>query len=145
MKTKKINYYVLNISGYEEYYPIWFVSNKSKQEFKKTIIDAIDENLSLLLKNNNYIDGHDLLEAIKPTMIKKGFKIILPDLEISLKGSCLYRVHKNTDTKAERPEAISDMAWDKILTHNEAIREFIHEESRVKYPQKIKNDQATNT
>ena len=126
-------YYVINTAGYECYEPYWFCCNCSQEEFKTEVLLATDKAVELLLKSDNYINGRDLLMAIIDVLSQKGFNYIRPDLEISVKGECYYNHSDDVPRVDERPDIISNDAWNKILGHNKKIHnEMYPDETTIK-------------
>lgn len=70
------------------------------------------------------INGRDLQQDIIPLLESKGFKVVKPDIEISLSGECFYQ---KEDEPYNVPEAIFEEDWKKIIEHNEK-----RDEERVK-------------
>jgi len=126
MKAIKENYYVLNVSGYECYSPVWFKSAKSKANFKQTVKDSIHECVPSMLKKKHgcYISGYSLLESVIPFIEAKGFEKITPHLELSLEGECLY----HQDKCNRRPVIIPKEEWKLIIAHNKIIDNMTYDE-----------------
>ena len=115
-------YYVVNVSGYDEYNPTWFkVDNCSKTKFKKIVRECIEIAIDkIMIKTKNcFIGGEEVLDAIIPMLEKIGINRIVPDLEISLKGACYYY-----RGRWEKPQVFSRNAWKKVLNHNERVEEL---------------------
>jgi len=116
--------YEINVKGYDCYIPVWFEKDCTKEEFEVSIKESIHECLPDIFKENTYISGRELLDAIVVAMEKKGFKKMKPDMEISLHGECLYSDysdHGNLSDCSEKPEAIFEKDWKAILKHNKEI------------------------
>jgi len=127
-------YYVMSIVGFECYSPIWFKSELSKEEFEKACKVAAEK---VILKamddpDTGYIDGHLIIGEWNPKhkkllrycMAELGFEMIEPTFEYSFIGECLYT---KRDRK-EKPDMFSDELWDKILKHNQKIRDGLYKD-----------------
>jgi hypothetical protein len=116
-------YYVLNVAGYETYYPIWFyVENCSKTKYQRIVREAVNEVLPELLKDDGYIDGLDIMNLIIPILEREGLTKLNPDFEVSLNGECLYR-----RGKYQKPKVIPRDAWKQIVEHNEEVDKKLYE------------------
>jgi hypothetical protein len=120
-------YYVLSLCGWEEYSPVWFESSLSKKEFRKAV-ETVSKSIIEKALNNpelNFIDGHTIIDnysvgglnILRKKMLKLGFKMIKPDHEISISGSCLY------NKRDEKPAVYSDEDWQRILEHNQKVKD----------------------
>ena len=60
--------YAINMKGWEEYEPHWFICDCSKKEFKKVVLSSIEEALDNLMSDEmakrTWIDGHALLSFL---------------------------------------------------------------------------------
>ena len=114
--------YVLSLCGYEEYMPYWFECDCSKEDFDKTIKEAINSATDILISepehSDGFISGHELLPLVSKIFTEQyGYKLILPDYEVFMGGECLYSDH------FEQPKTITDESWKKILEHNKKIHD----------------------
>ena len=118
-------YYVLSLCGYEEYAPVWFESNKSKEEFQAAVKQVVSAIIGRALLDDDYIDGHTIVspyneeakDRLEIQMSQLGFKIIKPDYEFTFEGECLYNRYNS------KPSIYSDEDWTKILEHNKKVKE----------------------
>lgn len=124
-KAEVMNKFALNVSGYETYNPIWFEKDCSKEDFELAVKEAIHECLPAIIKEDTFIDGDDLLRKSSMVLESKGFKIIKPEMEISLGGECYYNYSSHTED--ERPDAIFDDDWSAILENNKRVKMEMHE------------------
>ena len=115
-----MSYYVVNVSGYETYEPIWFESDCSKIQFKKVVRECSEVALNKLMRKRrkDQIGGHDVLEVLVPLLEEKGFKKIVPDLEISLNGECYY-----SKGCYEKPAIFSRKMWKQVVEFNQKIND----------------------
>ena len=116
-------YYVLSLIDYEEYKPYWFDCDCSKRKFDRIVRETISEVVNKYFKKPykkpydiQLISGHTVLEEAIPILVKKGFKRVKPDYEISIHGMCHY--HEG-ETK---PKLIFRKDWWKIIKFNEKLR-----------------------
>ena len=125
-------YYVLSLVDWEEYCPVWFESNLSKKQFKEAVRKVAKFMTEKALANPEtgyicgrmVIDDHDeeILNTLQQKMLERGFKMIKPDLEVTVMGSSIFDEHdKNTDIYSKKD-------WQKILEHNEKIHNRSKEE-----------------
>ncbi len=127
-------YYVMSIVGYECYSPVWFKSKRSKEEFEKACKIAAEKVILKAMSSDDmgYIDGHTIVgfwnpkhkAILKKCMSKLGFEMIEPVFEYSFIGECLYT---KSDRK-EKPDMFSNELWDKILEHNQKVRDYVYKD-----------------
>jgi len=117
-----MNKFVLNVSGFECYTPVWFEKDCTKEDFETAVRECIHDSLPEIIEKDEYIAGHDLLDVVQVMLENKGFKIIQPVLEISLYGECFYR------DISDKPDSISPSDWLKILEHNKRIHDKTYNE-----------------
>jgi hypothetical protein len=123
--------YLVSVCGYEEYMPVYFRCECSKEEFNVEVSKAISQAVEKLQDDDGFIDGHDLQDEIVPILAKK-FEHVQMDYEVLLHGECLY------SDDYQKPETITDDAWMKILEHNKKIHDEIRREVEEEHPE-IKN------
>ena len=131
--------FALCVSGYEEYRPIWFRKDCTVDEFKKCSEEAISRAVRNIAKASSfedksfgYIDGNKILDAIIPLMKEIGFELVRPEIEIDLRGECLYR-----DKKDGKPEIIDDETWKLIIKNNAAVHKELHKDTRKQVYQEL--------
>jgi len=119
-------HYVISVTGYEDYRPVWFMdSGEDEKDFEETVQAAMAAVLPELisLDNHGYICGYDLQDAIVPEIEKNGFIVVKPEVEIDLRGECLYR-----EGEFKKPDLMSNEDWHKILNHNDEIDKEVYED-----------------
>jgi hypothetical protein len=119
--------YVLALSDWEDYQPIWFehAAELTEEQFKKDISDSIDDVLPKILQYDGYIDGYRVLERIVKPMLRRGYHRMRPEHEIRFYGMCLYSDDGPNDKK---PDIFSDAVWKAIIDHNEEIHREAYED-----------------
>lgn len=114
------------VSGWEEYYPIWFSKDCSVDEFRETVKKYVVDSCKSLCKGDNFIEGHKLIEKLIPMMKKNGFVVIKPELEIDLKGECIYDNFESEPECRDKPNIMDDETWKMVVKHNDKVREELH-------------------
>jgi hypothetical protein len=115
--------FVLSVTGYEEYSPIWLSKNCTKEEFIADVQDAVKLATEELTKGNEFLDGHDLQEAVVSIMTsQKGFEVVQAIHEVFLGGEVYYSDHHR------RPDGIPPDAWEIIIRHNAKVDEEFHKD-----------------
>ena len=117
--------YLISVCGYEEYNPVYFRCNCSKEEFESEVSKAMSEAVEQLKDSYSFISGHCIQDKMVPILSKK-FEHIQMDHEVLLYGECLY------SEGHEKPQTITDEAWDKILKHNEKIHNELYKDLKEK-------------
>ena len=128
-----MKYFVVNVSGYEEYSPEWFSTDYdywTNENFEAAVRCAVEEALPKLLEIQGYICGHEVLDAIVPLLQENGLKRLKPNLEISLKGECIYR-DSECKYNDERPEVFSDNVWSEVLKHNAEVTQGLYDDDEL--------------
>ena len=107
----------VSVIGYEDYVPVYFECNCSKEEFNKEVSMAMKVAVNEILSDKDgidcFIDG-DMIQNRIVLMLSKKFKLITIDHEVNLRGVCFYK-------KDNRPDTIDDETWNSIIDHNKKI------------------------
>jgi len=117
--------YVLSLRDYEDYQPHWFECDCTKEVFEASVKYAFEKATHLLIglqQADGFIDGYDLLEEVIKFLEEDGYRIIIPDHEISFHGMCYY------SDRSDKPKLIQKKAWGKIIDHNSNVRKEIYAE-----------------
>ncbi len=124
----------MSIVGFECYCPVWFKSELSKKEFEKACKIAAEKVILKAMDDPDmgYIDGHIIVGSwnpkhkiiLKKCMAKLGFEMIEPAFEYSFLGECLY----SKRDREEKPDMFSNELWDKILQHNQKVRDEVYKD-----------------
>lgn len=123
--------FVISVSGYEEYRPIWFRKEFClTAEFTEFVHKAVIQAVKKLDKREprDYIRGNDILDVIVPLMKKMGFEVVRPELEIDLRGECLYG-----DKEEDRPDIIDAETWDLIVEHNKKVHNYLYDDRKKRH------------
>jgi len=113
-------YYVIFVSGWEEYYPVWFKCDLPQEKFEEQYKIALNKAIDKLCDtNDSYIDGHDLINEIIPYLESVNIKVFKCNKEYGLGGSIFY----DNRSVEDKPDLISDEYWDKIVKHNNDRRD----------------------
>jgi len=120
--------YLVSVCGYEEYSPVYFRCDCTKEEFNAEVSKAISQAVEELKNDDNFISGHELQDAIVPILAKK-FEHVQMDHEVLLYGECYYN---DRYSEYEKPQTITDDAWNKILEHNDKIHDELHKDLKEK-------------
>lgn len=125
-----MKFYVLSISGWEEYSPRWFASEKSARAFKIATRLAIRNIFAALKKEkfDGYLSGYSFLDRIVPEMEQLGFHKVAIEAEIDLQGACLYRKEKHS----KRPSIFPADIWRAIIAHNDQVHKELYKDIKVK-------------
>lgn len=130
-----MKYFVLSVVGHEWYEPRWFASEKSKEEFADAVRDSVDIALPNIIKTvekeEDYVDGRRILEAIIPLIEDRGFSWIVAEGEVNIGGDLSYGYCKSD--AAHKPPCFSDRAWKLILEHNENRHQKHNRECHERY------------
>jgi len=116
----KPNFYIVCVSGWEEYTPLYFTATETaSQESFSNIVQKCFENIWQNLKKANYdeyIEARYFLNRIPNELINYGYIQIEPQQAIKLGGSCYYG-HSKTD-RQQKPDIIPQHIWDEMVEHN---------------------------
>lgn len=118
-----MNHYVLSIKGNEWYTQIWFLADKSKDEFRDIVSELTEMVMPEIFAEGSYIGGHEIMDRILPLMEKEGFQILKPELEIDLRGEIFYSPSRNDIDR--KPDFMSDQLWSQILEHNQKVHDRV--------------------
>jgi hypothetical protein len=105
--------YEICVTGFETYDPALFETDDSVEKFRTVVSEFIDQIVKELDSESNY-GGHDIKDRLVPMLIKHGYKEVIPNSVIDLKGECFYSNRHPQD----KPDIISTKTWDKIIEHN---------------------------
>ena len=125
----------MSVNGYESYHPVWFKSDKSKEEFEAAVKYVSQVMIEQKLRDpeasfisSYHITGSDYdnetVMLLKNLMLSLGFELIESEHEVRLLGDNILSKYDRKD----RPEMFSDEFWDRILKHNDNIRHQIYKE-----------------
>jgi hypothetical protein len=121
--------FAICVSGWEEYRPIWFSGSCSVDNFKYYAKKAIDKIVRELDtdKDWGYIDGNSIMDKLVPVMGSFGFARVVPEIEIDIKGECLYQ-EREVEGEDRKPEIFDDETWKIIIEHNEKVHKNLYDE-----------------
>ena len=128
-------YYVMSVTGYESYHPVWFESDKSTKEFKVAVkyVSQVMIERKLRDPKTSFLSAYDITgndydkettTLLATLMSPLGFELIEPVHEVTLYGDNILSEYDRKD----KPDMFSDELWDKILRHNDNVRHQINKE-----------------
>ncbi len=132
--------FVLSVSGWECYCPVWFRARRTKDDFKRIVREAIHNCLPKLTAKeedfgHSFIGGHEMQRTIIPILEKEGFEVITPKLEIDLMGECYYYKGRN-----DKPDIISVEDWKTITDHNTKVQDRLYEPIKIELGMELPKD-----
>ena len=129
-----MNIYIVSLTGWETYVPVYFEADCSPEEFKQKVQSAINKVMPSVFETRSdwTIGGNDIYEPVLVELQKdKTIKKICSNGEFCIPE----HAYDSRRTYCEKPDILSEPLWEKIIKHNKKCnakrrREFLKEEKK---------------